>query len=110
MRRVIQAIPNSSTNANNFGNKQIYTRLCIKPQIYPTTFQSNQPHNVEATCEEENINNYISNLYKINKYRDVLNPATPNNNNIFIDTNSEHQIRNQKKFPKKTKKVKIMNS
>ena len=91
MRKVIQALPNTSSRINNYGNKRIYTRFHRKPQIYPTTFQTNRLYKVETTNEEENMNNYISDIYKEKKYRGVLDPGAPNNKNIFIDTDSEHQ-------------------
>ena len=106
MRRVYQAIPNTTTNTNKFSSKRPYTRFHRKPQIYPTTYQSNQPYKVETTYEEENLNNYISNIYKEKKYRSVLDPAAPNNKNIFIDTDSEHQKsdREIEKIPHNNKK------
>ena len=56
----LQVIANSSTNANNFGNKSIYKRFNRKSQLYPTAFQFNQLYHGEITCKEENMNNYIS--------------------------------------------------
>ena len=91
MRRVLQAIPNNSSNYNNITNKPIYTRFHRKPQIYPNNYPANRGYKVEKNMEEENMNNYISNIYKEKKYRSILDPAAPNNKNIFIDTDSEPQ-------------------
>ena len=90
MRRVMQAVP-ISLNANFNSNKRIYTRFHRKPQLYPTNFQENSSYKVEAPIEQDNMNNYISNIYKEKKYRGILDPTSPNNKNIFIDTDSEPQ-------------------
>ena len=54
MRRVLQAIPNNSSNYNNITNKPIYARFHRKPQIYPTNYQANRAYKVEKNMEEEN--------------------------------------------------------
>ena len=79
-----------STATYNVTNKRIYTRFHRKPQIYPTSFQTNKTYRDE-NLEQENMNNIITNIYKEKRYRGVLDPAAPNNKNIFIDTDSEHQ-------------------
>jgi len=49
--------------------------------------QKNQVDNLE----EENVNTLISDIYKQKKFRGMLDPSSPNNKNIFIDTDSEIQ-------------------
>ena len=90
MQRIVQDIQSPSTATNNVTNKRIYTRFHRKPQIYPTSFQTNKTYK-EENLDQENMNNIITSIYKEKKYRGVLDPAAPNNKNIFIDTDSEHQ-------------------
>jgi hypothetical protein len=90
MQRIVQNMQSPSTTTNNVTNKRIYTRFHRKPQIYPTGFQTNKTYK-EENLDQENMNNIITNIYKEKKYRGVLDPAAPNNKNIFIDTDSEHQ-------------------
>ena len=87
MQRVIQ-IPNA-TSTNNSTNQRIYTRFHRKPQVYPTSFQTNKKTIQIDTLEEENMNNIITDIYKQKKFRGMLDPTSPNNRNIFIDTDSE---------------------
>ena len=91
MQRVIRAVPNPSTSTYTVTNKPIYSRFHRKPQIYPTSFQVNRTYKVDDNIEQDNINNYISNMYKEKKFRGVLDPTSPNNKDIFIDTDSEPQ-------------------
>ena len=86
MQRVSQ-IPNA-TSTYNSSNQRIYTRFHRKPQIYPTSFQKNKKDQIN-TLEEENVNSLITDIYKQKKYRGMYDPASPNNKNIFIDTDSE---------------------
>ena len=90
MQRIVEDMQSPSTANNNVTNKRIYTRFHRKPQIYPTSFQTNKTYR-EENLEQENMNNIITSIYKEKKYRGVLDPAAPNNKNIFIDTDSEHQ-------------------
>ena len=90
MQRIAQNMQSPSTATNNVTNKRIYTRFHRKPQIYPTSFQTNKTYR-EENLEQENMNSIITNIYKEKKYRGVLDPAAPNNKNIFIDTDSEQQ-------------------
>ena len=90
MQRIVEDMQSPSIATNNVTNKRIYTRFHRKPQIYPTSFQTNKTYR-EENLEQENMNNIITNIYKEKKYRGVLDPAAPNNKNIFIDTDSEHQ-------------------
>ena len=39
--------------------------------------------------EDENMNNIITDIYKQKKFRCMLDRTSPNNKNIFINTNSE---------------------
>ena len=87
MQRVIQ-IPNA-TSTYNSTNQRIYTRFHRKPQVYPTSFQTNKKTIQIDTLEEENMNNIITDIYKQKKFRGMLDPTSPNNRNIFIDTDSE---------------------
>ena len=87
MQRVIQ-IPNA-TSTYNSTNQRIYTRFHRKPQVYPTSFQTNKKTIQIDTLEEENMNNIITDIYKQKKFRGMLDPTSPNNKNIFIDTDSE---------------------
>ena len=89
MQRVIQ-IPNA-TSTYNSTNQRIYTRFHRKPQVYPTSFQTNKKTIQIDTLEEENMNNIITDIYKQKKFRGMLDPTSPNNRNIFIDTDSELQ-------------------
>ena len=89
MQRVIQ-IPNA-TSTYNSTNQRIYTRFHRKPQVYPTSFQTNKKTIQIDTLEEENMNNIITDIYKQKKFRGMLDPTSPNNKNIFIDTDSELQ-------------------
>jgi len=91
MQRVTQSYHQPSSTTYNVNGKRIYTRFHRKPQIYPTSFQTKKTYKIETTLEQESMNNFISNIYKEKKYRGVLDPAAPNNKNIFIDTDSEHQ-------------------
>ena len=50
------------------------------------------------------MNNYLSNIYKEKKYRGVLDPAAPNNKNIFIDTDSELHFSEREDGPINPKK------
>ena len=88
MQRVSK-IPKELSTYNS-SNQQIYTRFHRKPQIYPTSFQKNKKNQIN-TLEEENVNSLITDIYKQKKYRGMLDPASPNNKNIFIDTDSEVQ-------------------
>ena len=104
MRRVIQAIPNANIN---IANKPLYTRFHRKPQIYQTNNQPNYQSNYTYKIEnQDKLNNYITNIYKEKKYRGVLDPAAPNNKNIFIDTDSEYHKtdRDLEKLAQKEKK------
>ena len=109
MQRVIRAIPNPSPNTYTISNKPVYKRFHRKPQIYPTSFQTNKAYKIETHLEQDNINNYLSNIYKEKKFRGVLDPTSPNNKDIFIDTDSEHQKSEKKEgkithpFKKSTK-------
>ena len=87
MQRVIQ-IPNA-TSTYNSTNQRIYTRFHRKPHVYPTSFQTNKKTIQIDTLEEENMNNIITDIYKQKKFRGMLDPTSPNNKNIFIDTDSE---------------------
>ena len=89
MQRVIQ-IPNA-TSTYNSTNQRIYTRFHRKPHVYPTSFQTNKKTIQIDTLEEENMNNIITDIYKQKKFRGMLDPTSPNNKNIFIDTDSELQ-------------------
>ena len=100
MQRVVQ-IPNASSTYNST-NQRIYTRFHRKPQIYPSSFQMNKKPQVD-NLEEENINNLITNVYKQKKFRGMLDPTSPNNKNIFIDTDSE--VIKTDKIPEEFKKV-----
>ena len=91
MQRVTQSYQQPSTTTYNVNGKRVYARFHRKPQIYPTSFQTNKTYKIETTLEQESMNDFISNIYKEKKYRGVLDPAAPNNKNIFIDTDSEHQ-------------------
>ena len=91
MQRVVRAIPNPSSNTYTVTNKPVYKRFHRKPQIYPTSFQTNKTYKIETHLEQDNINNYLSNIYKEKKFRGVLDPTSPNNKDIFIDTDSEPQ-------------------
>ena len=99
MRRVIETIPIRPTYVSNIGNKPIYTRFHRKPRIYP-----DQTYKIEKNFEQENMNNYLSNIYKEKKYRGVLDPAAPNNKNIFIDTDSELHFSEREEGPINPKK------
>ena len=92
MRRALETIPIRPSYVTNIANKPIYTRFHRKPQIYQDNYPTNQTYKIEKTFEQENMNNYLSNIYKEKKYRGVLDPAAPNNKNIFIDTDSEHHL------------------
>jgi len=85
----LQQIPNV-TSSYNATNQQIYTRFHRKPQVYPTSFQTNKISKID-TLEEENVNSLISDIYKQKKFRGILDLTCPNNKNIFIDTDSEVQ-------------------
>ena len=87
MQRIIQ-VPNA-TSTYNSTNQRIYTRFHRKPQVYPTSFQTNKNTVQVDTLEEENMNNIITDIYKQKKFRGMLDPTSPNNKNIFIDTDSE---------------------
>ena len=100
MQRVVQ-IPNASSTYNST-NQRIYTRFHRKPQIYPSSFQMNKKSQAD-NLEEENINNLITNVYKQKKFRGMLDPTSPNNKNIFIDTDSE--VIKSDKIPEEFKKV-----
>jgi hypothetical protein len=65
MQRVIQ-IPNA-TSTYNSTNQRIYTRFHRKPQVYPTSFQTNKKTIQIDTLEEENMNNIITDIYKQKK-------------------------------------------
>ena len=90
MKRIIQTVPYPSSNTYNATNKRIYTRFHRKPQIYPSSFQTNKTIKVQ-NLEQESMNNLITNIYKEKKYRYILDPAAPNNKDICIDTDSEQQ-------------------
>ena len=94
MQRVIQ-IPNAISTYNST-NQRIYTRFHRKPQVYPTSFQTNKRTIQIDTLEEENMNSIITDIYKQKKFRGILDPSSPNNKNIFIDTDSE--LPNSEKF------------
>ena len=87
MQRIIQ-VPNA-TSTYNSTNQRIYTRFHRKPQVYPTSFQTNKKTVQVDTLEEENMNSIITDIYKQKKFRGMLDPTSPNNKNIFIDTDSE---------------------
>ena len=89
MQRVIQTIPRPSSNTYNVDSKRVYTRFNRKPQIYQTSFQANKTYKIQTTLEEENMNNFITNIYKQKKYQGFLDSTAPNNKNIFIETDSE---------------------
>ena len=84
-----QQIPNE-TSTYTTPSQRIYTRFHRRPQIYPTSFQTNKPNRID-TLDEENVNSLISDIYKQKKFRGILDPSSPNNKNIFIDTDSEVQ-------------------
>ena len=88
MQRGFQ-VPNA-TSTYNSTNQRIYTRFHRKPQIYPSSFKMNKKDQ-KNTLEQENMNNLISDIYKHKKFRGILDPTSPNNKNIFIDTDSEIQ-------------------
>ena len=88
MKRVLQ-IPNTSSTYNAT-NQRIYRRFHRKPQVYPNYFQTNKSNEIES-LEDDNMNNLISDIYKQKKFRGMLDPTSPNNKNIFIDTDSEVQ-------------------
>ena len=89
MQRVNQ-VPNVQTSYNST-NQRIYTRFHRKPQIYPTSFKINKIAQ-KNNLEEKNVNSLITNIYKQKKFRGMLDPASPNNRNIFIDTDSDVQL------------------
>ena len=91
MKRVIQTTQQPSSNTYNVTTKKVYTRFHRKPQIYQSSFQTNKTYKVIDNLEKENINTLITNIYKEKKYRGVLDLTSPNNKNICIDTDSEHQ-------------------
>ena len=91
MKRVIQTTQHPSSNTYNVTTKKVYTRFHRKPQVYQSSFQANKTYKVIDNLEKENINTLISNIYKEKKYRGVLDLTSPNNKNICIDTDSEHQ-------------------
>ena len=103
MQRVTQ-IPNA-TSTYNSTNQRIYTRFHRKPQIYPTCFQTNTKTIQIDTLEKENMNSIITDIYKQKKFRGMYDPTSPNNKNIFIDTDSE--IPNTEKI--KDENVKVHN-
>ena len=107
MRRVLQTIPVRPSYVSNIANKPIYTRFHRKPQIYQDNYPTNQTYKMQTNFEQENMNNYLSNIYKEKKYRGVLDPAAPNNKNIFIDTDSELHLSEREEGvinPKKNEK------
>ena len=110
MQRVLRAFPNISTYTNNFASKPIYTRFHRKPQVFSSKTQANKTYKIQTNLEDESMNNYISDMYKEKKYRGVLDPAAPNNKNIFIDTDSEHQKsgRNHNNLPNEKKSEKLL--
>ena len=89
MQRIIQ-VPNATSTYNNT-NQRIYTRFHRKPQVYPTSFQMNKKTVQIDKLEEDNMNSIITDIYKQKKFRGMLDPTSPNNKNIFIDTDSEVQ-------------------
>ena len=91
MKRVIQTTQQPSSNTYNVTTKKVYTRFHRKPQVYQSTIQANKTYKVIDNLEKENINTLITNIYKEKKYRGVLDLTSPNNKNICIDTDSEHQ-------------------
>ena len=90
MKRVIRAFPYQSSTLNNATNNRIYTRFHRKPQIYPTSLRTNRTIKAE-NFEQESMKNLITKINKEKKYRCIFDPAAPNNKNIFIDSDSEHQ-------------------
>jgi hypothetical protein len=91
MKRVIQTTQQPSSNTYNVTTKKVYTRFHRKPKVYQSTIQANKTYKVIDNLEKENINTLITNIYKEKKYRGVLDLTSPNNKNICIDTDSEHQ-------------------
>ena len=100
MQRALQ-IPNE-TSTYNGNNQRIYTRFHRKPQIYPSSFRMNQKKQID-NLEEENVNTLISDIYRQKKFRGMLDPTSPNNKNIFIDTDSE--VQRSERIPEEYQKV-----
>ena len=90
MQRNIQTIPHPSSNTYDVNNRRVYARSHRRLQGQ-TYFQANKTYRIETNLEQENINNYINNMYKEKKYRGIFDPTAPNNKNIFIETDSEPQ-------------------
>ena len=102
MKRIIQTTQKPSSSTYNVTTKKVYTRFHRKPQVYQSSFQANKTYKVIDNLEKENINSLITNIYKEKKYRGVLDLTSPNNKNICIDTDSEHQ-QSEKGTPMSTK-------
>ena len=110
MQRVIRAFPNTSSNMNEIGTKRIYTRFHRKPQKFSSNTLANKTYKTKTNIADESMNNYISDIYKEKKYRGVLDPSSPNNKNIFIDTYSEPQKneKNLSNLPNEKKSEKLL--
>ena len=91
MQRVTQSNQKPSSSTYNINTQRVYTRFHRKPQIYQPNCQTNKTIKLEQTIDQESMNDYMAKIYKEKKYRGVLDPSSPNNKDIFIDTDSEHQ-------------------
>jgi hypothetical protein len=91
MQRVKQTIPILSSNTYDVNSQRIYTRFHRKPQMYQPSFPTNKTIRIEKTIDQGSMNDFVAKIYKEKKYRGVLDCTSPNNKNIFIDTDSEHQ-------------------
>ena len=91
---------------NTFGNlalsknMPLYTRATLKNSS-KNNFSRNNFINSEVSNISKNNLNLLTRVYSKNKYRGVLDTTSPNNKDIFIDTDSEGPM---KKTSKNTEK------
>jgi len=95
---------------NTFGhlalskNMPLYTRATLKNSSN-NNFSRNNFINNEISNISKNNFNLLSRVYSKNKYRGVLDTTSPNNKDIFIDSDSEGPM---KKTSKNTEKKNII--
>ena len=88
------------SNTYNSNQTQGYTRFHRKPQVNQAIYQTKKIKKIE----QEKLNEYLSKYYREKKYQGILDPSSPNNKNIFIDTDSEQQYNTKGQKEKYNKK------